>query len=311
MNTDRIDQQTREKTVPRKTRRNERGYALVGLMGVMMFALILTTATAPSVKFESQREREEEMLWRGQQIAIALQRYAVMRGGQYPTDLNDLVEGIEVGAKKIRLLRPSALCDPMMPCDPESTNWRLVHPGDPLVKELLDAYVAAQQRGNVILPPPPANLVLFAQMGATKLPGQAADTQLDGNIGPGNPPVNDPAGPPPPSGGPGISLSDGTGNSLSDKAPIIGVVSRRADKMFRNYFGIEQYDHTLFFPGVPVVAGGIINPMSLLLTMSAPQNPTSNCPYGGVMINGKCWGGLYPGKYCRDPQTGATMLCPK
>jgi hypothetical protein len=309
MNTDRIDQQTEEKKGPRKTRRNERGYALVGLMGVMMFALILTTATAPSVKFESQREREEEMLWRGQQVATAVQRYAGLRGNQYPTDLNDLVEGIEVGAKKIRLLRPSALCDPMTPCNPDSTNWRLVHPGDPLVKELLDAYVAAQQKGNIILPPPPANLVLFAQMGATKLPGQAADTQLDGNIGPGNPPGGDPAGQS--DGGGGISSSSSTGNSLSDKAPIIGVVSRKSDKMFRNYFGIEQYDHTLFFPGVPVVAGGIINPMSLVVAMSVQPNPSSNCPYGGVMINGKCWGGLYPGKYCRDPQTGATMLCPK
>jgi hypothetical protein len=308
MNTDRIDQQKEEKAIPRKTRRNDRGYALVGLIGVMMFALILTTATAPSVKFESQREREEEMLWRGQQVSIAVQRYASMRGNQYPTDLNELVEGIEVGTKKIRLLRPSALCDPMTPCDPESTNWRLVHPGDPLVKELLDAYVAAQQKGNMILPPPPANLVLFAQMGATKLPGQAADTQLDGNIGPGNPPSGDAPSQP---GGPGAGPSGDTSNSLSDKAPIIGVVSRRSDRMFRNYFGIEQYDHTLFFPGVPVVAGGIISPLSLAFMMSSQPNPSSNCPYGGVMINGKCWGGLYPGKNCRDPKTGDITPCQK
>src|SRR5262249_9967437 len=118
---------------------NERGYALVGIMTVMMFALILTTAAAPKLKLEAQREKEEEMLWRGQQVSTALRNYQRVRGS-FPTDLMDLIKGIDVGTKKMRFLRPSALCDPMMPCTPGETNWRSVHPGDPLVKDLLDAY---------------------------------------------------------------------------------------------------------------------------------------------------------------------------
>ncbi len=311
MNTDRVNQHSANTAASSANCRSERGYALIGLMGVMLFALILTTAAAPSVKFESQREREEEMLWRGQQVAFALSRYAQMRNGQYPTDLNELVEGVNIGTKKIRLLRPSALCDPMLPCDPDATNWRLVHPGDPLVKELLDAYVATQQKGSLVLPPPPGNLVAFAQMGATNLPGQPSDAKLDGNIGPVNPPVNDagnpagnPAGSPGPAGG-----AIGLGNSLSDKAPIIGVVSRKTDKMFRNYYGIDQYDKTLFFPGVPVVAGGFINPMLLAVSLSQPNNARNSCPNGGVLIDGKCWGGLYPGKLCRG-EGGKSVPCP-
>src|SRR5262245_6890258 len=105
-----------------KNRRNtnqgqsgERGYALVGLMAVMMFALILTTASAPTLQREMQREKEEEMLWRGQQVVVALSRYRAFRGGVFPTDLKQLVEGIDVNGKRLHLLRPSVTCAPMTP----------------------------------------------------------------------------------------------------------------------------------------------------------------------------------------------------
>ena len=88
-------------------KRTERGYALIGLMAVMMFALILTTATAPTLRQETQREKEEEMLWRGQQVAFALKKYRDYRPGGFPTDLNELVQGIDVNGVKKRLLRPA------------------------------------------------------------------------------------------------------------------------------------------------------------------------------------------------------------
>lgn len=287
-----INQRAGDTAQRRKVKRGERGYALVGLIGVMMFSLILMTATAPMVKMETQREREEEMLWRGQQISAALGRYAAMRGGQqFPTDLTQLIEGIDVGGKKIRLLRPSALCDPMTPCTPGMSNWRLVRPGDPLVKELYDAYLATQQKGNIALPPPPANLVVLAQMGTTRLPGQPADTQLDGNAG-----ANDS----------GLSLDE----SEPGKGPIVGVVSRKSDRMFRSYYGIEYYDHSLFFPGVTVMAGGFIAPnMVIFSAASSPPGATGDCPKGGILVDGKCFGVLIPGKLCRGPD-GKTVPCP-
>ncbi len=270
-------------------KQNDRGYALIGLMGVIMFALILTTVAAPSLKLESQREKEEEMLWRGQQVAWAISRYKRLRGNAYPTDLNELVQGIEIGTKKIRLLRPSALCDPMMPCVGE-TNWRLVHPGDPLPKELLDAIVSTQEKRQMpVNPQNLSELARFAQIGATKLPGQPADTQLDGNIGPVG----------------GANQGDDSSSDPDSKfkrGPIIGVVSKKSDRMFRSYFGIEQYDHALFFPDIPVVVGGFVNPLvmgALLVGNTGGKDP--NCPGGGVLIEGRCWGGLIPGQLKRDP----------
>src|SRR5262245_9190445 len=172
---------TNKRTDLRK--RNEKGYALVGLMVVMMFALILTTATAPTLRQEAQREKEEEMLWRGQQVAYALKKYRDYRPNMFPTDLNELVQGIDLHGNKIRLLRPSALCDPMTPCT-DGGNWRLVHPGDPLPKELLDAIITTQEKRQMpINPQSLQDLAKFAQLGATQLPGQPADTQLDGVIG--------------------------------------------------------------------------------------------------------------------------------
>ena len=137
-----------EKVSKGNPQRGERGYALIALIGVMMFALILTTAAAPQVKKETQREREEEMLWRGQQVASAIALY-YKENGRFPLGekgMRELVEGIQsasqIGAKKKKYLRPSALCDPMTPCASGTINWRLVRPGDSLAGELYEAYNA-------------------------------------------------------------------------------------------------------------------------------------------------------------------------
>lgn len=303
---------TVERDTPRRPRAGERGYALVALIGVMMFSLILTTAAAPELKRDTQREREEEMLWRGQQVAWAISRFKQVRG-TYPTDLRDLVQGFEINLKKIRLLRPSALCDPMTPCEGGGPNWRLVHPGDPLPKELLDAYLAMQQKGTMVLPPPPPDLVILAQMGARSLPGQPSSGQLGGGFDSGlgqagqigQPGQGGQIGAP---GVPGLGQTIGLGDSDSSddklkKLPIVGVVSKKADRMFRSYYGIEEYDHTLFFPSVPVLVGGFVNPLALGAAVAGGSGRDPNCPNGGVMIDGRCWGNLIPGQIKRpEPQ---------
>ncbi len=274
-------------------KRDERGYVLVGLMAVMMFAMIITTAAAPSIKQEMQREKEEEMLWRGQQVAIAIKRYRLLKGGAYPTDLKDLVQGVDLGVKKIHLLRPSALCDPMTPCA-DGTNWRTVNPGDPLPKELYEAVLGFQEKSATPLNPQSIqDLARFAQMGGAQLPGQAADTQPDGNIS--------------------SNGKDGAANETSNpssnfklgfvgekQAPIIGVVSKKKGRMYKSYYGIREYDHALFFPDIPVLAGGFVNPFALDVGGGGGRGirPANDprCSRGGFYIDGKCYGGVYDGK---------------
>jgi type II secretory pathway pseudopilin PulG len=246
--------------------RGERGYALVGLMAVMMFALILTTAAAPSLQREMQREKEEEMLWRGQQIAVALTRYRALRANAYPIDLKELVDGISDPTnpgRTIHLLRPSAICDPMTPCE-GGANWRTVNPGDPLAKELLQAIITSQEKNKLpINPQGIQELARIAQVGSVALPNGPSDTKLDGVIGQ----------PEDQEGGSG-SGDNGPGG------PIIGVVSKKSGKMFRSYYGIEKYDHALFFPNIPVRAGDFISPFTF--SGGGPGLPGQGVPGQGV-----------------------------
>lgn len=312
-------------------RSGESGYAMVGLIGVMLFSLILTTAAAPRVLFEAKREKEEEMLWRGQQIAAALSLFTAARNGQYPVKLNELVEGVDLGVRRVRFLRPSALCDPMMPCGSEGSansdgNWRTVHPGDPLVRELLDAYLAAQMKPGSNLPPPPQSLVMFAQMSGRQGSGGqegAGGSSISDNYPSGNYPSGLQAGAPGMGVGGGFGQSSGLGGGDSGMTgmgsslgfsgegnrPIIGVVSRKNDRMFRTYFGIEYYDHSLFFPAIPIVAGGFVSPQTLI-AMNGTAGTAPQCTGGGVLINGRCWGGLTPGALCRGAD-GLSVPCQK
>jgi type II secretory pathway pseudopilin PulG len=279
MNTN--DRMSKNRRNANQDQREESGYAMVGLMVVLMFMLILTTAAAPMLKLEMQREKEEEMFWRGQQIAVAIERYRAFRGGAFPTKLEDLVEGVDIGVKRLHLLRPSAICDPMTPCDGES-NWRPVNPGDPLAKELLEAIIIFQEKSlTPINPQGIQELARFAQLGAVRLPGQS-DTQLDGVITTSENQEG------------AAASGDGTPGAL-----IIGVVSKKSGKMFRTYYGIEEYDHALFFQKVPVVAGGLINPFNIPGAAGGGANPGGvpggmpatrdpRCPAGGVFVNGRC-----------------------
>jgi len=279
--------------------RGERGYALIAIIGVMMFALILTTVAAPQVQKETQREREEEMLWRGEQVASGIARY-YKASGQWPLGekgIRELVEGVQlanqIGAKKKKYIRPSALCDPMTPCSPDTINWRLVNPGDPLAKELYEAYDALRQKAlleGIPMRPPDMlrELTQMAQAGGLKLPGL---TVPDGGNGAGS--------------GQGDPQNGDAGSGLGEKKdtlPVIGVVSRKSDRMFRSYYGIEEYDHALFFPTIPVQAGGFISPLAIAggVIFGESAQPDNRCPDGGVRIGGKCYGGLVcpPGACC-------------
>ena len=118
-------------------------------------------------------------------------------------------------------------------------------PGDPLTKDLLEAIIIAQEKSKLpVNPQGIQELARFAQVGTVALPGQPADTQLDGVIGQGE------------------NQQGGSGDNTQG-APIIGVVSRKTGKMFRSYYGIEEYDRALFFPNIPVMAGGFMTPFVL------------------------------------------------
>src|SRR5579871_2540969 len=127
---------------PRHFRRAQGGFTLVEMIVAVSILAILTGMAIPLVRVKIQREREVELrrdLW---EMRDAIDRYkdAADRGGfqtkagtdGYPPDLETLVNGVDVGGKKVRFLRRIPV-DPMTgknewglrstQDDPDSDSW--------------------------------------------------------------------------------------------------------------------------------------------------------------------------------------------
>src|SRR6476660_5740713 len=93
----------------------EQGWALLGLLlalGVM--SIVLTSAVIPNVQMQVQRDKEAEMLYRGDQMAKGIARY-YSRGPLGPlriqslltspygqlTELTKLRDGVTLGVREI------------------------------------------------------------------------------------------------------------------------------------------------------------------------------------------------------------------
>ena len=93
------------------------GYSLVALMASITIMMILMSAAMPSWRYIMKNDREEELLFRGGEIADAIVRFQKKNGNAFPTSLDQLVKG--------KFLR-KPYKDPMTP----DGKWRLVHQGE-------------------------------------------------------------------------------------------------------------------------------------------------------------------------------------
>jgi general secretion pathway protein G len=123
-------------------KKRESGLTLIELMVAITIMAILAGAAVPIARVRIRREKERELrqaLW---EMRDAIDRYkdAADRGAfqvklgteGYPPDLDTLVQGVDVGGKKVRFLRRIPV-DPMtgnpdwgkrcMSDDPDSTSW--------------------------------------------------------------------------------------------------------------------------------------------------------------------------------------------
>lgn len=96
--------------------RGSRGYALIALMIVVTLLLVSLTAALPSIYQASQRRREAETIFRGDQYARAIYLF-YRRMGRYPVSVQDLLKTGDV-----RFLR-KAYRDPLSP----TGRWRFIH----------------------------------------------------------------------------------------------------------------------------------------------------------------------------------------
>jgi type II secretory pathway pseudopilin PulG len=105
---------------PTMRRPKQAGYTLLLAVFLVASMIILAAAAAPSVLTEGRREKEAEMVWRGEQYARAIGLY-YRKFGKYPTKVEDLTRQ----TNGVRFLR-QAYTDPM---NKDDGSWRFIYVG--------------------------------------------------------------------------------------------------------------------------------------------------------------------------------------
>ena len=208
-------------------RRSEGGYTLVALLALMTVVALFAMAVAPSMQQQTQREREQEAIYRGEQVADAIAQYYIYKSGttgnfgdqSLPSSMDQLLEGIPVvgGAKNRQILRRSAARDPLT----GGGEWGFVHPR---TQRLIEFQQSIMFYTGSFLPQPNNQQIIRLQ--------QFAAPPLANLINTGTKPTS-------------------TGStSLDDDAsgPFVGVVSRSKKQSVLTYYGIEQHDQWIFTP---------------------------------------------------------------
>jgi type II secretory pathway pseudopilin PulG len=94
----------------------EKGYVLLIVMMMATLLLISLAAAAPSIYVEGQREKEKELIFRGEQYARAIELFHA-QFNRYPTSVKELLH-----TNNMSFLR-RAYPDPMT----KSGKWRFIH----------------------------------------------------------------------------------------------------------------------------------------------------------------------------------------
>lgn len=102
----------------RSSRKRQEGYTLLFAVFLVAITIISGSAMVLSLKTQAQRDKEIDMIWRGEQYKRAIRRY-LQKFGRYPTRVDDLVKP----TNGVRFLR-AAYKDPM---NKEDGSWRFIY----------------------------------------------------------------------------------------------------------------------------------------------------------------------------------------
>jgi type II secretory pathway pseudopilin PulG len=242
---------------PTTRRGPEAGYTLLMVVFMVAAMIIAAAAAAPNLLTQGRREKETEMVWRGQQYVRAIGMY-YRKFGKYPTKVEDLTKQ----TNGVRFLR-QAYTDPM---NKDDGSWRFIYVGP-------NGQLIGSLRQTSLL------------QSALTTPGVGALSSLGGGLQPLSPPgplagANQGLGTnqAPGAGQPGQQTGSAlTANPLQSQLQpfngtvmggnIIGVGSKMKQPSLRIYLGGETYQEWEF----------IWNPTGqIALPVQAPVNPNAN-----------------------------------
>ncbi len=232
-------------------RRQQAGYTLLMVVFMVAAMIIAAAAAAPNILTQGRREKETEMVWRGQQYVRAIGLY-YRKFGKYPTKVEDLTKQ----TNGVRFLR-QAYTDPM---NKDDGSWRFIYVGP-------NGQLIGSLRQTSLL------------QTALTTPGVGALSALGGGLQPLSPPaLTTGANQAPGIGQPGQQQNPAAApNTLQSQLQpltgpvlggnIIGVGSKMKQPSLRIYLGGETYQEWEF----------IWNPTGqIALPLQAPVNPNAN-----------------------------------
>ncbi|HET6144028.1 MAG TPA: type II secretion system protein [Candidatus Acidoferrales bacterium] len=240
--------------VPITERRREAGFTLLMVVFLVAIMSITALAVAPNLLTEGRREKEADMIWRGEQYQRAILLY-YRKFGKYPTKIEDLTKQ----TNGVRFLR-QAYTDPM---NKDDGSWRFIYvgPNGQLIGSLrpttlLQNALSPQGTAGLSLLTGGAQSILGAPgaVGAnsTQTPGAAANGQQQSGAGTANPLESQP--------------QPLTGAVLGGN--IIGVGSKIKKPSLKVYMGGDTYEQWEFIANT--------TGLQTVLPTQAPVNPNAN-----------------------------------
>jgi type II secretory pathway pseudopilin PulG len=251
--------------IPKPCRRKEAGYTLLMAVFLLATMAIASLTLTENVLTRGQREREEEMVWRGNQYARAIGLY-YGKIGRYPTKIEDLTRQ----TNGMRFLR-QAYKDPM---NKEDGSWRFIYAG--ANGQLIGSLRPTNLLQSALSTPGIGGLTPFGSMQQPLAPGAAVNQQTGIGAGPGQQ-TNTAA-----NGAPGANPLESQPQPLDGTivgGNIAGVGSKIKKPSLRVYMGGDTYQQWEF---IWTPAGQIAPPVQ------APANPNANPTVtpGGTPPNG-------------------------
>ncbi|HMT08147.1 MAG TPA: hypothetical protein PKA82_09090 [Pyrinomonadaceae bacterium] len=200
-----------------KARHSEKGMTLFAAMATMAIIALALLAVAPSIQQEIQREKEEETIRRGEEIADAIRQYVEFYGGaKLPNSMDELLEGLPQGTKKRQILRASAAVDPLS----EDGKWRLIKAD---IQNLGPFAKRVQDFNRGLLPSNPSQA--FDRYSLVIVNSLNTKSESDST-----------------------EAEDFEGDVVTDNTPFIGVASQSRSKSVLAYYGIENHSKWVFTP---------------------------------------------------------------
>jgi type II secretory pathway pseudopilin PulG len=243
----------------------QEGYLLVAVMLLITVMLIAMAVEAPRIAQQIKREKEEELVHRGKEYAIAIKKY-YHKVGTYPVSLEQLES-----TNNMRFLR-QRFKDPMTP----NGEWKLIHLGE----------------AQINIPTAPAGTPgSTGTLNSSPLGGAATPSPTPGRLGASSGLSSGLSGGLQSGNQPGAggtmgtlntsNIGTGLGGSAQGGGPIIGVASTSKNTSIKEFNGNSEYDQWLFVydPRLEQAPGsnGII-----IASPRSASSPTSGTPTGGA-----------------------------